>query len=231
MQRRWHRPTVVVVGVGLALLGAWIYHVTSRRGYTLVFAPEGVPGISVSYWALAGPAALWIAAALLDAGVVGPCRRPRARRVRPPGPTGRGQPRLDRRRHDATPTHGHRADADADRADHRVRGVDLGVQPDVPAASRRRREAHQRRRCDRSSRQPGRLCARMSAHGSRRCPASAMSSRSNIATRTSAPTCRTCSVFAPSTIVDATELQDSYFTGGTARELMGRSMRPPTACS
>jgi putative ABC transport system permease protein len=61
-RRRW---APVVLGIGLAALGAWIYDITTRRGYTLVFAPEGVPGISVSYWALAGPAALWIAAAIL----------------------------------------------------------------------------------------------------------------------------------------------------------------------
>jgi putative ABC transport system permease protein len=65
LRRRWRRPALVGIGVGLAALGAWIYYVTIRRGYTLVFAPEGVPGISVSYWALAGPVALWVAAAVL----------------------------------------------------------------------------------------------------------------------------------------------------------------------
>ena len=38
---------------------------TSRNGYQLVLAPEGVPTVSVSYWALAGPALLWLGAALL----------------------------------------------------------------------------------------------------------------------------------------------------------------------
>ena len=49
-----------------ALFGAWlIVNATSHNGYQLVLAPEGVPTISVSYWALAGPALLWLGAGLL----------------------------------------------------------------------------------------------------------------------------------------------------------------------
>jgi putative ABC transport system permease protein len=49
-----------------ALIGAGlIFQATSRNGYQLVLAPEGVPTISVSYWALAGPALLWLGAGLL----------------------------------------------------------------------------------------------------------------------------------------------------------------------
>jgi putative ABC transport system permease protein len=36
-----------------------------RTGYQIVLAPEGVPTISVSYWAFVAPALLWIGAALL----------------------------------------------------------------------------------------------------------------------------------------------------------------------
>ncbi len=36
-----------------------------RGGYQLVVAPEGTPTISVSYWAFAAPALLWVGAALL----------------------------------------------------------------------------------------------------------------------------------------------------------------------
>jgi putative ABC transport system permease protein len=36
-----------------------------RTGYQIVVAPEGVPTISVSYWAFVAPALLWIGAALL----------------------------------------------------------------------------------------------------------------------------------------------------------------------
>ncbi len=50
----------------LALLGAGaVFTATSRNGYQLVLAPEGVPTISVSYWAFAGPALLWVGAGLL----------------------------------------------------------------------------------------------------------------------------------------------------------------------
>jgi putative ABC transport system permease protein len=48
--------------LGAALLVFWL---TGRNGYHLVLAPEGVPTVSVSYWALAGPAFLWIGAGLL----------------------------------------------------------------------------------------------------------------------------------------------------------------------
>jgi putative ABC transport system permease protein len=50
----------VLLGVALA---TWV--VTSRQGYTLVLAPEGVTGISIDYLALAGPAGLWVATALI----------------------------------------------------------------------------------------------------------------------------------------------------------------------
>jgi len=46
----------------VALVVFWL---TSQNGYKLVLAVEGVPTISVSYWAFAGPALLWVGAALL----------------------------------------------------------------------------------------------------------------------------------------------------------------------
>jgi putative ABC transport system permease protein len=59
---RWTR-----FGLDFALLGssALVFWLTSRNGYQLVLAPEGTPSISVSYWALAGPALFWAGAALL----------------------------------------------------------------------------------------------------------------------------------------------------------------------
>ena len=58
---RWARS-----GLDLVLLaaGALIFWLTGRGGYKLVLAPEGVPTISVSYWAFAGPALLWTGAGL-----------------------------------------------------------------------------------------------------------------------------------------------------------------------
>jgi putative ABC transport system permease protein len=54
-------------GLDFAALGACIalFFALRRAGYQLVLAPEGTPTISVSYWAFAAPALLWIGAALL----------------------------------------------------------------------------------------------------------------------------------------------------------------------
>lgn len=50
----------------LLLIGALaVYWATSRNGYRLVIAPEGVSAISVNYWAFAGPAMLWVGSGLL----------------------------------------------------------------------------------------------------------------------------------------------------------------------
>jgi putative ABC transport system permease protein len=59
---RWMR-----FGLDFILLGgsALVFWITSRSGYNLVLAPEGVPTISVNYWAFAGPAMLWAGAGLL----------------------------------------------------------------------------------------------------------------------------------------------------------------------
>ncbi|MGI9033193.1 MAG: ABC transporter permease [Acidimicrobiales bacterium] len=58
---RWCR-----YGLDLWLLagGALVFWLTSRGGYQLVLAPEGVPTISVNYWAFAGPALVWAGAGL-----------------------------------------------------------------------------------------------------------------------------------------------------------------------
>ncbi|HEY0374164.1 MAG TPA: FtsX-like permease family protein [Amnibacterium sp.] len=49
---------LLAVGVGLVMI-------TTQAGYSLVLAPEGVPTINVDYWAFLGPALIWIGAALL----------------------------------------------------------------------------------------------------------------------------------------------------------------------
>ncbi|MEP7202030.1 MAG: FtsX-like permease family protein [Ilumatobacteraceae bacterium] len=60
---RWMRWGLDVIVLGLSLLVFWL---TSRSGYKLVLAVEGVPTISVSYWAFAGPALLWVGAGLFS---------------------------------------------------------------------------------------------------------------------------------------------------------------------
>ncbi len=58
---RWWR-----FGLDLWLLaaGGVVFWLSGRGGYQLVLAPEGVPAISVSYWAFAGPALVWSGAGL-----------------------------------------------------------------------------------------------------------------------------------------------------------------------
>jgi putative ABC transport system permease protein len=59
---RWTRYGVDIVL--LAVSGA-LFWLAGRGGYQIVLAPEGVPTISVSYWSFIAPALLWIGAALL----------------------------------------------------------------------------------------------------------------------------------------------------------------------
>jgi putative ABC transport system permease protein len=51
--------------VGLLALAGIVFWLTGQDNYTLVLAPEGVPAIAVSYWAFAGPALLWLGAGLV----------------------------------------------------------------------------------------------------------------------------------------------------------------------
>ncbi|GAA0243193.1 hypothetical protein GCM10009527_044870 [Actinomadura nitritigenes] len=54
-------------GLDLWLLAAsaLVFWITSRNGYSIVLVPEGLPTISVSYWAFSGPALLWTGGGLL----------------------------------------------------------------------------------------------------------------------------------------------------------------------
>jgi putative ABC transport system permease protein len=65
--RRTRSPWWMRYGLDFALLiGSWlVFRASSGNQYALVLAPEGVPSLSVSYWAFLGPALLWIGAALL----------------------------------------------------------------------------------------------------------------------------------------------------------------------
>lgn len=57
----WERLGLDVV---LLALGGAVYWLTTRSGYQVVVAPEGVPHVSVSYSAFLAPLFLWIGAAL-----------------------------------------------------------------------------------------------------------------------------------------------------------------------
>ncbi|MET7854596.1 FtsX-like permease family protein [Streptomyces avermitilis] len=65
--RSTRSPWWMRYGLDFALLiGSWlIFRASAGNQYALVLAPEGMPSLSVSYWAFLGPALLWIGAALL----------------------------------------------------------------------------------------------------------------------------------------------------------------------
>ncbi|MEZ5099614.1 MAG: ABC transporter permease [Thermoleophilia bacterium] len=64
---RSRSPRWLRLGLDLILLaiGGTLFYLTSRNGYKLVLAVEGVPTVSVNYYALLGPLFTWIGAGLL----------------------------------------------------------------------------------------------------------------------------------------------------------------------
>jgi putative ABC transport system permease protein len=62
MAPRWTRFGLDIAVLAVSGLLFWL---AARTGYQIVLAPEGVPSISVSYWAFVAPALLWIGATLL----------------------------------------------------------------------------------------------------------------------------------------------------------------------
>jgi putative ABC transport system permease protein len=64
---RVRSPWWMRYGVDLALLAVslLVFRASGNNNYSLVLAPEGVPTISVSYWAFFGPALLWVGGAMV----------------------------------------------------------------------------------------------------------------------------------------------------------------------
>jgi putative ABC transport system permease protein len=58
----WARFGLDLIALAIAIAIVWT---TSRVGYSLVLAPEGVATISVDYWAFLGPGLLWLGGGLL----------------------------------------------------------------------------------------------------------------------------------------------------------------------
>ena len=117
-----------------------------RNGYQLVLAPEGVPQVSVNWYALLAPVLGWIGAGLLAYRladlVLRRGRRPLTRALRPVAGelASTVAATMSRQRAAAGPRRR------AGRADRRLRRLDRGVQLHLPAAGRGRRAADQRRR-------------------------------------------------------------------------------------
>jgi putative ABC transport system permease protein len=65
--RERRRPAWLRYGLDLLLIaaGLLVVRVSGQNKYTLVLAPEGVPTVSVSYWAFLGPTLAWIGCGLL----------------------------------------------------------------------------------------------------------------------------------------------------------------------
>lgn len=65
--RRSPSPRWLRLGLDLILLaiGGTLFYLTGRNGYKLVLAVEGVPTVSVNYYALLGPLFTWLGAGLL----------------------------------------------------------------------------------------------------------------------------------------------------------------------
>jgi putative ABC transport system permease protein len=86
---RPHTPWWMKSGVDFMLIAGalLVFWASSSNNYSLVLAPEGVATISVSYWAFLGPALLWLGAAMLLWRVANLAlthgRRPLTRLIRP----------------------------------------------------------------------------------------------------------------------------------------------------
>jgi putative ABC transport system permease protein len=61
------RPLWLRLGLDVLVLvvAGLVFWASSTNNYQLVLAPEGVPSVSVSYWAFAAPALLWLGGALV----------------------------------------------------------------------------------------------------------------------------------------------------------------------
>jgi putative ABC transport system permease protein len=67
LEARRSRPGWMSYGLDLVLVavGLAVFWASGRNKYTLVLAPEGVPTISVSYWAFLAPGLAWLGCGLL----------------------------------------------------------------------------------------------------------------------------------------------------------------------
>jgi putative ABC transport system permease protein len=212
----------------LLLGAAAVFYLTSRNGYQVVLVPEGLPTLSVSYWAFAGPAMFWAGAALLSwrlADLLLSRGRPvLARLSRPLAGTlsGTVAASLSRQRRILTRT------------------VTLLALAIVFASSTAIFDATYRQQARVDAlltngadvtviESPGALAPPTLAQGIARVPG--VGSVEPVQHRFAYVGADLQDLYGvrPATVAGATRLQDAYFTGGTARQLISQLARQPDA--
>ncbi len=220
----WARWYVDLFALAGAALVSWQ---ASRNGYQLVLAPEGVPQVSVNWYALLAPLLAWVGGGLLALRLarlaLGRGGRPLSAVLRPLGAA-----RADGRRDDEPPAAAARARRRARRADGRLRRLDGDLQLHLQAAGGGRRAPHQRRRRDRHrvAGRARRTCRRgQTAAGRRRPPRRAAAAPLAYV----GADLQDLYGVRPQTIGAAGELQNAWFQGGSAAQLMRTLASRPDA--
>lgn len=220
----WARYTLE----GALLAGAGgVFWLINRQGYQLVLAPEGLPQIAVSYWALAGPALLWTGAGLLawhlgerllsDRRILLPALRPLA------GPlAGTVSSTMARQRHLLARALTLVALTAAFAASTAIFNSTYAQQARVDALLTNGADV-------RVGQPPGASVPPSAAGALKQVPG--VSSVEPLQHRFAYVGTDLQDLYGvrASSIVQATQLQDGYFQGGTARELIGRLARQPDA--
>jgi putative ABC transport system permease protein len=212
----------------LLLGAAAVFYLTSRNGYQVVLVPEGLPTLSVSYWAFAGPAMFWAGAALLSwrlADLLLSRGRPVLARLSRPlagSLSGTAAASMSRQRRILTRT------------------VTLLALAIVFASSTAIFDATYRQQARVDAlltngadvtviESPGALAPPTLAQGIARVPG--VGSVEPVQHRFAYVGADLQDLYGvrPATVAGATRLQDAYFTGGTARQLISQLARQPDA--
>ena len=214
---------------GWLLLGAGvIFYITTRDGYQLVLVPEGLPTLSVSYWAFAGPALFWVGAALLSVRVTDLL-------------VGRGRGLLARLSRPLTGSLSGTVAASMSR-DRRMitRTVSLLAMATVFAVSTSVFDATYRQQAHADALLTNGADVTVSESASAHVPAATGATIARVPGVASVEPLQHRYAYVgsdlqdlygvrPQTIIGATALQDAYFTGGTARQLIGSLAARPDA--
>jgi putative ABC transport system permease protein len=214
---------------GWLLLGAGvIFFITTRDGYQLVLVPEGLPTLSVSYWAFAGPALFLVGAALLSVQMTDLL-------------VGRGRGLLARLSRPLTGSLSGTVAASMSR-DRRMitRTVSLLAMATVFAVSTSVFDATYRQQAHADALLTNGADVTVSVSASAHGPAATGAAIAKVAGVASVEPLQHRYAYVgsdlqdlygvrPQTVIGATALQDAYFTGGTARQLIGSLAARPDA--